>query len=100
MLSYNYVIYLANYSDGVLYVLAMLFLLALAIIIDRSWSLRSTILRGKSIIRATAEHPALPGGDRSGMTGYQHHHGRIAVVRMRVTAATGRNPGRAHRARN
>ena len=58
-LNYNYIIYLANYSDGVLYVLAALLVLALAVIIDRSWSLRSTILRGKSIIRATAEHPAL-----------------------------------------
>lgn len=58
-MSYQYIIYLANYSDGVLYILAALLLVALSVIIDRSWSLRSTILRGKSIIRATSEHPAL-----------------------------------------
>ena len=55
----NYLIYLANYSDGVLYILMVLLLLALAVIIDRAWSLRSTILRGRSIIRATAEAPSL-----------------------------------------
>jgi biopolymer transport protein ExbB len=58
-LSYDYIIYLANYSDGVLYVLAVLLLVALAVIIDRSWFLRSTIMHGQSIIRATAERPTL-----------------------------------------
>lgn len=53
-MSLSYIIYLANYSDGVLYVLALLLLVALAVIIDRFWSLRSTIVHGQSIIRATA----------------------------------------------
>jgi biopolymer transport protein ExbB len=55
----SYIIYLANYSDGVLYVLALLLLVAFAVIIDRAWSLRSTILRGRSIIGATAQTTAL-----------------------------------------
>lgn len=58
-MSYSYIIYLANYSDGVLYILAILLLLAFAVIIDRFWSLRNTILRGRSIIRATAETTGL-----------------------------------------
>ncbi|OYV40023.1 MAG: flagellar motor protein MotA [Acidocella sp. 20-61-6] len=58
-MTYAYIVHLANYSDGVLYVLAVLLLIALAVILDRSWSLRSTIIRGKSIIRATAEHAVL-----------------------------------------
>jgi biopolymer transport protein ExbB len=58
-LSYAYIIHLANYSDGVLYILAALLLIALAVIIDRSWSLRSAIVRGNSIIRATAGHESL-----------------------------------------
>jgi biopolymer transport protein ExbB len=62
-LNYHYIIYLANYSDGVLYVLAMLLVLALAVIIDRSWFLRSTILKGQFIVRATAERPALSRAD-------------------------------------
>jgi biopolymer transport protein ExbB len=62
-LTYSYIIHLANYSDGVLYVLAVLLLIALAVMIDRSWSLRTTIIRGKSIIRATAAHPALTHAD-------------------------------------
>jgi biopolymer transport protein ExbB len=57
--TFKYLIYLANYSDGVLYILMVLLLLALTVIIDRTWSLRSTILRGCSIIRATAEAPCL-----------------------------------------
>ncbi len=62
-MSYAYIVHLANYSDGVLYVLALLLLVALAVIIDRSWSLRSTIIRGKSIIRATAAHANLSEAD-------------------------------------
>jgi biopolymer transport protein ExbB len=58
-LPYAYIIHLADYSDGVLYILAALLLIALAVIIDRSWSLRSTIVRGKSIIHATAVHATL-----------------------------------------
>jgi biopolymer transport protein ExbB len=58
-LSYSYITHLANYSDGVLYILAVLLLIALAVIIDRSWSLRSTIIRGKSIIHETAGHENL-----------------------------------------
>jgi biopolymer transport protein ExbB len=58
-LTYDYIIHLANYSDGVLYILAVLLLVALTVIIDRSWSLRTTILHGKNIIHATAESPVL-----------------------------------------
>ena len=66
-MNYAYIVYLANYSDGVLYVLAALLVVALAVIIDRFWSLRSTILRGQSVIRATAGMPALKQGDLSGL---------------------------------
>ncbi len=58
-MTFAYIVHLADYSDGVLYVLAVLLLIALAVIIDRSWSLRSTVIRGKSIIRATAAYNAL-----------------------------------------
>jgi biopolymer transport protein ExbB len=58
-LTYAYLIHEADYSDGVLYLLAVLLLVALAVIIDRSWSLRTTIMRGKSIIRATADRQSL-----------------------------------------
>lgn len=59
----TYIIHLADYSDGVLYILAVLLLIALAVMIDRFWSLRITILRGKSIIEATAGHATLSRGD-------------------------------------
>jgi biopolymer transport protein ExbB len=62
-LTLTYIIHLADYSDGVLYILALLLLLALAVMIDRFWSLRTTILRGKSIIEATAGHATLSVAD-------------------------------------
>jgi biopolymer transport protein ExbB len=58
-LTLTYIIHLANYSDGVLYVLAFLLVLALAVMIDRFWSLRTTISHGKAIIRAAAGHVTL-----------------------------------------
>jgi biopolymer transport protein ExbB len=55
--------HLANYSDGVLYILAFLLLVALAVMLDRFWSLRVTIMRGKSIINAAAAQPAMNRAD-------------------------------------
>ncbi len=59
----NYIIYLANYSDGILYILAVLLVVALAVMLDRFWSLRSTILRGQSLIRDTAGKATLAPAD-------------------------------------
>jgi biopolymer transport protein ExbB len=58
-LTLDYIMHLANYSDGVLYILAFLLLVALAVMLDRFWSLRITIMRGKSIINAAAAQPAM-----------------------------------------
>ncbi len=82
-MSIAYIIYLAGYSDGVLYVLATLLLVALAVMIDRTWSLRSTILRGKSIIRATAEKSALSHQD---LTGLLHAAGSLPEAALLDTA--------------
>lgn len=92
-MSLHYIIYLANYSDGVLYVLAFLLLLALGVMLDRFWSLRSTILRGHSIIRMTAEKPTLGQRDLQGLQEQAgalpeavllstalHHHGQSGDV--------------------
>ena len=38
----QYLIHLANYSDGVLYVLGALLLVELSVIVDRFWFLRRT----------------------------------------------------------
>ncbi len=59
----TYIIHLANYSDGVLYVLALLLMLALAVMMDRFWSLRATMAKGKSVIHAAAGHAALSQAD-------------------------------------
>ncbi|MDD2876678.1 MAG: MotA/TolQ/ExbB proton channel family protein [Acidiphilium sp.] len=49
-MSFAYIVHLANYSDGVLYVLAILFLIATSVILDRLWHLRRAILRGNAIV--------------------------------------------------
>lgn len=54
MLSMQHLIHLANYSDGVLYVLAVLLLLEFAVIIDRGLFLRASYSRGKAIIAQVA----------------------------------------------
>ncbi len=82
-MSYAYIIYLANYSDGVLYVLAILLLVALAVIFERSWALRTTIVRGKSIIRATAGHPALTHADLAALL---QHAGTLPEAAVLDTA--------------
>jgi biopolymer transport protein ExbB len=76
--------YLADYSDGVLYVLAVLLLVALAVIIDRSWSLRSTLIHGQSIIRATAEHGTLGPAELSAL---QRQAGNLPEAALLDTAA-------------
>lgn len=58
-MSLSYVQHLANYSDGVLYALAVLLLLALAVTLDRFWYLRRTILRGQRVVREIGERRAL-----------------------------------------
>ncbi|MDR3522107.1 MAG: MotA/TolQ/ExbB proton channel family protein [Acidocella sp.] len=59
----DYIIHLADYSDGVLYILAFLLLVALAVMVDRFWSLRITMMRGKAIINATAAQAQLGRAD-------------------------------------
>jgi biopolymer transport protein ExbB len=50
-LTIAYLVHLANYSDGVLYVLGLLLLLTLAVMIDRFWVLRVTIMGGDRIVK-------------------------------------------------
>ena len=44
-----YLVHLANYSDGILYVLMALLLIELAVMVDRFWYLRRTLARGDAI---------------------------------------------------
>ena len=49
-MTWAYLIHLANYSDGILYVMAAMLLVALAVIIDRFWYLRRTISHGHAVV--------------------------------------------------
>lgn len=58
-MSLAYIIHLANYSDGILYVLMAFLLIVLTVMIDRFWSLRITIIRGQSVIHHTSGYEKL-----------------------------------------
>ncbi len=55
----DYLIHIANYSDGVIYALAALLLVELAVIIDRFWYLRRTLIGGTRVVLAVARTGAL-----------------------------------------
>jgi biopolymer transport protein ExbB len=55
----HYLAHLADYSDGVLYVMMGLLLIALTVIIDRFWYLRRTILRGDILCGALSSRAEL-----------------------------------------
>lgn len=58
-MQFSELIHLANYSDGVLYALAFLLLVALAVVIDRFWFLRRTIIGGRNLVNHVASQAYL-----------------------------------------
>lgn len=68
-MTWAYLIHLVKYSDGVLYLMAMLLLVALAVIADRFWYLLRTIRRGGAIVRELADCREL---GRSQLTALTH----------------------------
>ncbi len=52
----RYLIHLANYSDGVLYIMLGILTVTLAVIIDRFWYLRRTLLGGDRVVAALGAH--------------------------------------------
>ncbi len=71
---------LANYSDGVLYALALLQLLALAVILDRAWYLRRTILGGARLVSDIAGHARLGHADLVSLRRRAHRLPEAAVL--------------------
>ncbi len=63
------IIRIANYSDGVLYALAALQLVELAVILDRAWFLRRTMLFGKKLIDRVAAHGSISPAQLRGLAG-------------------------------
>ena len=82
-MSLAYLIHLANYSDGVLYALALLLLVALAVMFDRFWFLRRTILAGDRLVRRVAEHESLAEAEFATLTA---EAGKLPEAAMLATA--------------
>lgn len=58
-MSLSYIIHLANYSDGVMYLLMILLLVELTVIFDRDWYLRKAIHKDKETILTISGHGKL-----------------------------------------
>lgn len=83
-MSLHYIVYLADYSDGILYLMAVLLLLAITVMLDRFWTLRSTILRGQSIIRAAVEMQVVNAADLAALA---KKAGKLPEARLLDTAS-------------
>ncbi|HQT85988.1 MAG: flagellar motor protein MotA [Acidiphilium sp. 37-64-53] len=68
-----YIIHLANYSDGVLYVLAILFLIAAGVTLDRLWHLRRAIMRGDAIVARISAMGSLAANDLAALRDFAGH---------------------------
>ena len=82
-MSLAYIIHLANYSDGVLYVLALLLLIALAVMFDRFWYLRRAILAGDRLVHRVAAHETLGAEE---LTSLEKEAGKLPEAVMLATA--------------
>ena len=80
-----YLIHLANYSDGVFYVLAGLLVVALGVIVDRFWYLRRTILRGTVFVQEFAQNGRL---DRGTLQTLADDAGNLPEAPLLKTAAS------------
>ena len=80
----QYLIHLANYSDGVLYALGLLLLVALAVIVDRFWFLRRTIARGHFVVRTLTRYHEL---DRQSLHELVHAAGELPEAALLECAA-------------
>ena len=58
-MSLSYIVHLANYSNGVLYLLMLLLLIELTVIFDRGWYLRKAIHKGKETLLTVSGHGKL-----------------------------------------
>ncbi|MDE2235006.1 MAG: MotA/TolQ/ExbB proton channel family protein [Gammaproteobacteria bacterium] len=82
-MSWQYVGMLVADSYGVLYVMAALLLIALAVIIDRGWQLRQTILKGGAFVQELSNTPQL---DRKHLAALVEHAGNLPEAALVDTA--------------
>ncbi|MDX5935826.1 MotA/TolQ/ExbB proton channel family protein [Acidithiobacillus thiooxidans] len=80
----SYIVHLANYSDGVLYILGLMLLVELAVMVDRFWYLRRTILRGLVFVQELGRHGRL---DREALNTLAEDAGDLPEATLLRTAA-------------
>lgn len=68
-MSFSYIVHLANYSDGVLYLLMFFLIIELAVIFDRGWYLRNAINNGKKILWGISNQGKLQRPDLEELSG-------------------------------
>jgi len=82
-MSLDYLLSLAGDSDGVLYVMAFMLLIALVVIIDRGWQLRQTILKGRAFVYLLSRTTEL---DRKKLAGLTRQAGDLPEAALVDTA--------------
>ena len=82
-MSLDYLVSLAGDSDGVLYVMAFMLLIALVVIIDRGWQLRQTILKGYAFVRVLSDTAEL---DRKALARLVEEAGELPEAALVDTA--------------
>lgn len=80
----HYIIHLADYSDGVLYILGIMLLVELAVMVDRFWYLRRTILRSSMFVQELGQHGRL---DRDSLNSLAESAGDLPESALLRTAA-------------
>jgi biopolymer transport protein ExbB len=93
-LNLSHLIAIANGSDGIVYLMAVLLALALTVIIERSWYLRTAIRRGETISRAVLAMPDLAPQALAKLAAASRHSPHAAVIRAALQYPDLRDPVR------
>jgi biopolymer transport protein ExbB len=93
-LNLQHLIAIADGSDGVIYIMAVLLAIALTVILERSWFLHKAIRRGEAIARSVAAMPAPEPAALEALAAGSRHTPHVAVIRAALLHPGLRDPDR------
>ena len=93
-MNFSHLIAIADASDGIVYLMAALLVVALTVIIERSWYLRSAIRRGDAISQAVAAMHDLAPQALETLAANSRHSPHVAVIRAALRYPDLRDPVR------
>lgn len=93
-LNFSHLIAIAGGSDGIVYLMAVLLVVALTVIIERNWYLRSAIRRGDAISQAVAAMHDLAPPALETLAANSRHSPHVAIIRAALRYPDLRDPVR------